>query len=417
MAQQPSFRLLGFPVTITPGFVLGMLLLLAINQRDVAFGIGLVGAITAFTLVHELGHATAARRYGADAAISLNFLVGYAIFRPNRPMTRGEQATISAAGPLVQIVLGVAALLALGVDPLSHASAGERPLTLAIWWAGPVLGLVNLLPLLPLDGGNIVALGTDAVAPGRGYTLVRYWSLACCGVLVVLVLTQPAWRPWALSVALFTFWAAQGLLHDRRRGKAPDPDASRRLWQVALDAEREGWEHGGSPGLFPPGMGPSPWLRAHALQRAGKDATARGLLVQALERDTGGWAPPNGATVDQLAPLLALVPDDAPVTDERGAWTHLRLLHATGMLTRAATYGARLYAEHPSPELAQQVARSLALAGHADEAVAWLRVACSTAVDTGLLDDPELAGLQGRPDMDALRAEVVRRAGGYPSPS
>jgi Zn-dependent protease len=416
MAQQPSFHLLGFPVTINPGFIIGMLVLLAINQQDVAFGIRLVAAIAAFTLVHELGHAVAARRFGADAAISLNFLVGYAIYRPRRPLAPWERATVSAAGPLVQITIGVVLLLALGTHPLSHASVSETPLTLAIWWAGPVLGAINLMPVLPLDGGNIVALGLDGVAPGHGYAVVRWFSLGFCAFAIVAVLTQPAWRPWAVTVALFTFWALQGLLADRRGSRASSDDG-RRMWQVAESAERQGWQSGGQPGLFPPGAVPSPWLRALLLHRAGKDATARGMLVQSLERDTGSWVPPVGCSNEQVAPLLALVPDDAPTTNERGGWVYLRLLQATGFLARAATYGSRLYREHPSPELAHHVACSLAQLGHGNEAVGWLRTAHAGSADPGVLDDPELASLRDRPDFAQLRTEVSSRGRGYPSAS
>ena len=50
------------------------------------FGLWLAGSIAAFTLLHELGHAVAARRAGATAEISLDFLAGYASYtsRPRR---------------------------------------------------------------------------------------------------------------------------------------------------------------------------------------------------------------------------------------------------------------------------------------------------------------------------------------------
>jgi Zn-dependent protease len=112
-------RILGFPVQIRPGFVLFMLLIVVVNGQPMGFW--LAGSVTVFTLAHELGHAVAARRTGATASISLDFLAGYASYAPSRPLTRGERATIAIAGPAVQIVLGIVVLLAMGVDPLSHS--------------------------------------------------------------------------------------------------------------------------------------------------------------------------------------------------------------------------------------------------------------------------------------------------------
>lgn len=73
-------RVLGFPVQIRPGFVLFMLLIVVVNGQPM--GYWLAGSVTVFTLVHELGHAVAARRTGATASISLDFLAGYASFTP-----------------------------------------------------------------------------------------------------------------------------------------------------------------------------------------------------------------------------------------------------------------------------------------------------------------------------------------------
>ncbi|MBV1893303.1 MAG: hypothetical protein KUG57_04600, partial [Ilumatobacteraceae bacterium] len=90
------FRLLGFPVHVRPGFVMFMVLIVVLYGDE--FGIWLAGSLAAFTLLHELGHAVAARRTGAKAEISLNFLAGYASYVPIRQLSRAEQAWISFAG-------------------------------------------------------------------------------------------------------------------------------------------------------------------------------------------------------------------------------------------------------------------------------------------------------------------------------
>src|SRR5215207_5199628 len=106
ISDRAAFRIFGFPVTIAPGFLLGLLLLAGLNLEDPSFALGLVAAVAAFTLVHELGHALAARRFGAESEISLSFLVGWASYRPTRQLSRMERITITVAGPAIQIVVG-----------------------------------------------------------------------------------------------------------------------------------------------------------------------------------------------------------------------------------------------------------------------------------------------------------------------
>ena len=59
-------------------------------------------------------------------------------------MTNGQRAAIAVAGPLAEIVPGLIALAALGANPLSINSVTASDARLAIWWSGPVLGLINL---------------------------------------------------------------------------------------------------------------------------------------------------------------------------------------------------------------------------------------------------------------------------------
>ena len=124
-------------------------------------GIWLGGSLAVFTLLHELGHAVAARSAGADAAISLDFMAGYTSFRPRRPISKPRLALISVSGPAIQIVISLAVLAAMGVNPVSYDSVRQSDATLAIWWAGPVIGLLNLIPVLPLDGGHLAQIGLE----------------------------------------------------------------------------------------------------------------------------------------------------------------------------------------------------------------------------------------------------------------
>lgn len=166
------FTLFGFPVRINFGFVVFAAILLTLNPT--AFGVWLVGALAVFTLIHELGHAAVARHYGANAEISLSFMAGYTSYRAGtKPIQPAQRAAISLAGPAVQILVGVVAWLAI-----STIMAAAGPAQIAIWWAGPVIGLLNLIPVLPLDGGHLIQnlltslIGKDITRP------MVYFSLA-----------------------------------------------------------------------------------------------------------------------------------------------------------------------------------------------------------------------------------------------
>ncbi|MCO5331648.1 MAG: hypothetical protein M9961_16370 [Ilumatobacteraceae bacterium] len=92
----PAFRLLGFPVHVRPGFLLFAVLIVAINGPQ--YGLPFALMIAVLTLIHELGHALAARRTGAEAEIALDFMAGYASFTPRRPLRPLERIGICWPG-------------------------------------------------------------------------------------------------------------------------------------------------------------------------------------------------------------------------------------------------------------------------------------------------------------------------------
>ena len=158
------FRLLGFPSTSGRASSSSCVLIVVHLPRRVR---ALAGRRRSpcFTLLHELGHAVAARAAGAEAEISLDFLAGYASFHADAPDQQAAHGRRSRSpARLIQIVVSLAVLAAMGVNPLDRRQRPTAPTPRgAIWWAGPVIGLLNLIPVLPLDGGNIALTGLEAV--------------------------------------------------------------------------------------------------------------------------------------------------------------------------------------------------------------------------------------------------------------
>src|SRR5690606_40746721 len=74
----------------------------------------------------------------------------------------------SDLGPVAHIVVSLGVLVAMGVNPLSFDSirdAGDA--AAALWWAGPMIGVMNLIPVLPLDGGHLALTGLERFQIGR----------------------------------------------------------------------------------------------------------------------------------------------------------------------------------------------------------------------------------------------------------
>ena len=177
-----KFRLLGFPTTVRPGFPLFIVVIAFLYPWPLGAWVG--GSIAVLTVVHELGHALVARRFGCEARISLDFMVAYASFAPSPDFGRLRRALVALAGPGAQVLLATSVLLIMGINPVSRASISTSDAAVGIWWTGIVLGLVNLLPLAPLDGGAVVASALDALFPGRGQRIMLRASIVITATVV-----------------------------------------------------------------------------------------------------------------------------------------------------------------------------------------------------------------------------------------
>jgi membrane-associated protease RseP (regulator of RpoE activity) len=247
------FSVLGFPVRVHPLFWL-MALVIGYGRGD---GIGLlisIGVIFLSILVHELGHAIMFRRFGNDCHIVLHFMGGLAIPGREQGFTSWdygssfvrqpslqEQIVISFAGPAAGFILAalVAAMLygAGGSLEMAQTQAGIwLPFAnLGPWLAGHehlktlvdvVLfvnifwGLMNLLPVFPLDGGQISLALFVLRDPWRGAEQALWVSTVTAGIVAVisaLMFKEPFMVLLFGSLAFSSYMALQQLGGGRRR--------------------------------------------------------------------------------------------------------------------------------------------------------------------------------------------------------
>jgi Zn-dependent protease len=204
------FSIVGIPVRVHPLFWL-VALLLGSSGDLILIPIWIL-VIFVSILIHELGHALAFRRYGQHSRIALQFAGGLTIPEPvswgsgyaNVGLTANQQIFISLAGPgagflfaalvwAIVLVMGgsVSAFWLLGFIPLPLgtmlpfggsivAALITALLSVNIFW-----GVINLVPVYPLDGGSVMRNVFVQVDPVDGVRK-SLWLSVIAGAAVAL---------------------------------------------------------------------------------------------------------------------------------------------------------------------------------------------------------------------------------------
>ncbi len=150
------FRLFGFPVEVHWQFWLITALLGGAASARTPEGLHRLIVWTAVLFVsivlHELGHALTMRHFGdGRVRIVLHSFGGFA--QGSRWLGRTEDIMVSAAGPAASMVAGT---IGWAVAELMHPGRGLFAVGLYYWLQVNLFwSLVNLLPIVPLDGGRI----------------------------------------------------------------------------------------------------------------------------------------------------------------------------------------------------------------------------------------------------------------------
>jgi Zn-dependent protease len=180
-------------------------------------------------LVHELGHALAGRAFGYRPSISLVWMGGHTRTNAPGPIPWKQLVVLTAAGPLFGLALGVGAWV-------GYRHAGENEvLDFLLGWmavANLVWTVVNLLPVLPLDGGHIVS----AVAQ-RFFGMAGFLGAQVLALLVSLGLVLFAVAARAPLMGLFFGvygWQALRLLLAGARGELQGPVSAPERLVLAL---------------------------------------------------------------------------------------------------------------------------------------------------------------------------------------
>ena len=184
-----------------------------------ARGLALVGIVFGSVVLHELGHALVARRYGVPAKAIILLPIGgvtlldetqQSVLPPAETWRRDMR--IALAGPLVNLVIAlIAGVIVLAVAP--EAKLWAKPYVISsnlprsLVWANVWLAVFNLLPAYPMDGGRVLraffSRSMDPVrATRRAVTIGQAFA-------TVFMLMGMIWNIWLTVVGFFLFIAAQ----------------------------------------------------------------------------------------------------------------------------------------------------------------------------------------------------------------
>lgn len=167
----------------------------------------------ASVLAHELSHALVARRFGLKVKEITLFIFGGAASLEGDAKRPRDEALIAAAGPLASLAIGS---ILWGID----VAVGQQQAAAIIGWLGFInitLGLFNLIPGFPMDGGRILrailwklrgdrlAATRNAAAVGRGFG----YLLIAAGVFLLFGGRQPFAGVWLALIGWFLSNAAE----------------------------------------------------------------------------------------------------------------------------------------------------------------------------------------------------------------
>ena len=329
-------RVLGIPIVISPYWfiVAAILVYLYANSLDSTvspsstrylISAAFVVLLYLSVLVHELSHCVVARAFKLSVRRVLLYPLGGFSEIEEEPPTPAKEFAVSAAGPAISLVLaGVAwAVTKVVPDGLPNLVIDQ------LFRANLLVGIFNLLPGLPLDGGRIFRAGIWKIT-GKPVTstIAAAWAGRVLAVLLIVVplaiyhgefqsLLSSTYGLWLAFIAIFMWMqAGQAISAAKVRERLPAVSA-RALARRAIPV-------------------PASTPLAEAIRRADA-AQARALVV-----------------VDHDSNPIALVNEDAVIAtpEQRRPWIEV------GSMARAISPGMILPADLSGIELIEAVQRT-----------------------------------------------------------
>jgi Zn-dependent protease/predicted transcriptional regulator len=159
-------RIAGIELYVHPTFIL-LLAWVAMAHylerkrwEDVASGLLFIVTLFGIVVLHELGHALTARRFGIRTRDITLLPIGGVARLERMPEDPKQEFLVALAGPAVNVVLAVILSAILvpvsGMAVLANVAVVGGPFLAKLIWVNVALALFNLLPAFPMDGGRVL---------------------------------------------------------------------------------------------------------------------------------------------------------------------------------------------------------------------------------------------------------------------
>lgn len=196
-------KILGIPIKVEFSFFVVVAFLGMSRGTSIEIIAEWLAVASLSILLHEFGHAIAARAFGLSPRIRLYAMGGQTWWESDTGVTPPKHLVISLAGPATGFLLGGVVFLAgpfvLSLTSSFLATSAYRDLL----WVNIGWGLFNLLPMLPLDGGSVLLTLEQWILKSRAQLVSHALSF-----FTALAITGLALRARFLWIAFLGIWFA-----------------------------------------------------------------------------------------------------------------------------------------------------------------------------------------------------------------
>lgn len=437
-------KIFGIPVKIDPSFLFVCALLAYSRLSYPAFLVEWLIVIFVSILVHELGHALVVRSFGLSPQIMLYSMGGLTSWADEKGISHAKHIAISLAGPFAGFIFGGMVYLLGERMPDLFADQFGRQTYKDLLFVNLGWGVFNLLPILPLDGGNVAYSIEQMVTKKPSGVITRVisllvavgvglWALSNGQLWIFFLMALFAWNNGSALFKLFQYdrdGNVRPLLDQAQEAVKNDDGATAvQLAKEALNSARSVEVKEEAQRILLQGL-----ILGGDIEQAKKEADR----LQAVYGHAALLRSLTGFEKDQLPRAINLMEYSyatAPSPDLNFTLANAlmiagRFQDAGSLITRqqnpkyaaaafktlqiaafhsgdyrlSAEAGRQAFERTKEAGIAYNIACAEARAGRADEALAWIE----RAVEMGYRDakamasDSDLESLRSRPEFEAI---------------
>jgi stage IV sporulation protein FB len=350
------------PLTIHPLFWVTAALIGFLNSQSLIGTLIWTFVILVSVIVHEMGHASTALFFGLKPRIELVALGGLT-YHQGEKLPFWKQFLIVLNGPLFGFMLFLLAWILLKVPGFAGGLWGSI-LTL-FFWVNLIWTVLNLVPVLPLDGGQLLRIGLEAFFGAKGMRYALITGMLVSGAFSLFFFLYQHF----LIGALFFLFAFQSWDMFRKLRHLSEEDRSAPLKQ-ALEAAEKDLQAGHKERAL------SAFEQIRAQSKEGMIHLAATQYLAFLKYDLG----------DTQEAYSLLKPIQTQLSTEALILLH-KVAFDVGDYALVEEIGGKSYQEIPSKEIALRNALAAAQLSKEKPAVGWLE----TAFQEGLENIGEVA--------------------------